>query len=280
MNVPVRPLTLAAAVLSAALALPRAGAAQSFVPQPQWYLLTTDVFDSRAIWVQPAAIATRRESSISVMATANHDTSGTELGQYGVTLASGGVGLGWQHDRTSSGAYSNVYVAGYGGGTAHFSAGAAHRWYRGSNTSDGSWDVGARYAPSTLLELSLVWRDVGSPVVVGDTIKATVVPGAALRLLRGRLRLGADWEMVQSGWGTSAVRAGAAALLPANMALTLRAEFDGNFTTHSVAVGLSWNGTGARVTGFGASVHGAADHVGAWGSAVSAPAAPRRRFSR
>jgi hypothetical protein len=280
-NAPLRPLALAAAVASAAVELPRAAAAQSYVPQPHLYLLTTDVFDGRALWVQPAGLGKRQEASVSLMATADHDTSGTALGQYGVTLASGGVGVGWQHDRMPGGAHGDAFVVGYAGGTPLLSAGFDHRWHRGTNTKDGAWDVGARYSPSTLLELSLVWRDIGSPVVAGDTIRSTVVPGAAVRLLRGRLRFGADWEIVKSGWGTSALRAGAAVILPANLVLTLRSEFNSHFTTRSIAMGLSWSGTRSRVTGFGASVRGAADHVGAWGSMVAdAAAPPRRRFGR
>jgi hypothetical protein len=276
----VRPLALAAAVLSAAVALPRAAAAQSFVPQPQLYLLSTDAFDGRALWVQPAGMAKRREASISALVTAGHDTSGLDLGQYGVTLASGGVGFGWQHDRLSGGEHADAFTLGYAAGNPLVSIGGDRRWYRGTGTKDAAWDAGVRYSPSTLLELSLVWRDIGSPVVVGDTIKATVVPGAAVRLLRGRLRFGADWEMVQSGWGTSAVRAGASVILPANLILTLRSEFDAGFTARSVSFGLSWSGAKARITGFGEAVRGATDRAGVWGSMVADPSAPRRRPGR
>ena len=276
-----RPLALAAAVSCAAVALPRAAAAQSYVPQPQLYLLTTDVFDARALWVQPAGLVKRHESSISAMFTMDHDTSGFGLGQYGVTLASGGVGFGWQHDALAGGAHGDAFVVGYAGGTPRISVGGDHRWHRGTNTKDGAWDAGVRYTPSNLLELSLVWRDISSPVVVGDTIKATVVPGAAVRLFNGHLRVGADWEMVQSGWGTSAVRGGASIVLPASLALTMRTEFDAHFTVRNLAVGLSWGGPTARVTGFGETVHGsAADHVGAWGSIIADPSAPRRRSGR
>lgn len=276
-----RPLALAAAVVSAAAALPRAAAAQSYVPQPQLYLLTTDAFDGRALWVHPAGMAKRRESSISLMATADRDTGGTALGQYGVTLASSGVGFGWQHDQLPGGAHGDAFVVGYAAGNPMISIGGDRRWHRGTNTKDAAWDAGLRYSPSTLLELSLVWRDISSPVVVGDTIRATVVPGAAVRLLGGRLRFGADWEMVQSGWGTSAVRAGATVVLPASLVLMLRSEFDAHFTTRSVSFGLSWNGATARITGFGESVHGdAADHAGVWGSVTADPSAPRRRSGR
>ena len=148
-----RPLVLAAALVSAAVALPRTAAAQSFVPQPQLYLLTTDVFDGRSLWVQPAGLARRRESSVSLMATADRDTSGVTLGQVGATLAGGGVGIGWQHDRVPGGAHSDAIVVGYAGGTPRFALGFDHRWHRGTNTKDGAWDVGARYTASTLLEV-------------------------------------------------------------------------------------------------------------------------------
>jgi hypothetical protein len=271
-----RAFTLAASFFGAAAALPRAAAAQSFVSQPQHYLLTTEAVDGRALWVQPAGLVARHESSVSAMATADRVGGSLALGQYGVTLAAGPLGIGWQHDRLGSAAHGDAFVVGYAVGRPDRSVGFDHRWHRGTNIHSSAWDFGARYAPTSALVFSLVWRDVGSPVI-GDTIRATLVPGAALALLNGRLEIGADWEIVTDGWGSSAVRAGVALTLPARLALGVRAEF-GSFDRRGLAVDLTWNGHAARLTAFRSSVRSDdVDRYGVWAAAVANPQARRRR---
>jgi hypothetical protein len=275
-----RALTLALPLCAAAV-LPGRAAAQSFVPQPQQYMLTTDASDGRALWVQPAGLARRHEASISALVTADRAAGGTRIGQYGATLASGVLAFGWQHDRFSDTVAMNAFVVGLAAGTPVVSLGADRRWYSGTNTKDGSWDVGGRYQPAPALELSLVWRDIGSPVVVGDTIFATLVPGASVSLFGGAVHAGADWEIVTRGWNSSAVRAGVTVPLPAHFGLSLRGELTGNFSARGLALAVTWNGAAARVTGFGSSVRAPdLDRAGLWGAAVSDPARPRRRFGR
>ncbi len=273
-----RATALALWLLGAAAALPGVTAAQSFVPQPQEYLLTTDAGDSRALWVQPAGLTRKREASVSGFLTANRYPGGMQVGQYGATLASGVLAFGWQHDRFSDTVGMNAFVVGIAGGTPTVSVGFDRRWYSGTNTKDGSWDIGGRYLASRFLEASLVLRDITSPVVVGDTVFSTLVPGLAFNLLNGRLRAGADWEIVTRGWGSSAIRAGVTAVLPANLAVNFRAEFNGKLSARGLAVGLTWNGPGARVTAFESSVRAPdVDRAGVWGAAISDPSHPRRR---
>ena len=264
-----------AAFLVAAATLARVAAAQSFVAQPQHYMLTTEAFDGRSLWVQPASLARLKEASISLMFTADNVNGPTLLSQYGVTIASGGFSVGWQHDEDpTSPAKTNAYVAGLGFGGPRASLGGVRRWHQGTNTKDAAWDFGGRVQPGPL-GLSLVWRDVGEPVILGDTIFATLVPGASFQLLSGRAQVGADWEVVTKGWGTSAIRAGAMVVLPRDLALSFRAEFDGGFKTRALALSLSWSSATTRFTGFGAlSRVGGSDHFGAWGSAVANPNQP------
>jgi len=243
-------------------------------------MLTTDATDGRALWVQPAGLARRHEASISGLLTANRGGD-TRIGQYGATLASGVLAFGWQHDRFSDTVSMNTFIVGLAAGTQAVSVGADRRWYSGTNTKDGSWDLGGRYQAGQALELSLVWRDVGSPVVVGDTIFATLVPGAALSLFGGRARAGADWEIVTRGWNSSAVRIGVSAPLPGHLGVSLRGEFTGKFSARGAALAVTWNGPAARITGFGSSVRAPdVDRAGLWGAAVSDPLRPRRRSGR
>ena len=269
---------LAALLATLAALLPGGAAAQSFAAQPHLYLLTTDAFDARALWVQPAGLAARPEASLSGLLTAS--TSGRRtITQYGVTLASRGIGLGWQHDRLPDGSSDNQWAVGLAGGTARITAGIARRWIRGDSTSAAAFDAGVRYAALPSLQLSLAWRDIGSPVVRDTTVRATLVPGIALALFGARAQLGADWEIVTSGWGTSALRAGAAVALPLQLALSVRADFSGSFHARGLALALTWNPARARVTAFASRPSGdGVDQAGAWLSAVQRLGGPRHRF--
>ena len=269
---------LAALLATLAALLPGGVAAQSLSAQPHLYLLTTEAFDARALWIQPAGLAARPEASLSGLITAS--TSGRRtVTQYGLTLASRGIGLGWQHDRLPDGSSDNQWAVGLAGGTARFTAGVARRWIRGDSTNAAAFDAGVRYGARPSLEVSLVWRDIGSPVVRDTTVRATLVPGIALALFRARAQIGADWEIVTRGWGTSALRAGAAVALPLQLALSLRADFSGSLHARGLALALTWNPAGARVTAFASRPAGdGTDQAGAWLSAVQRLGGPRRRF--
>ena len=271
-----------AGLMLAAAALPGAAAAQSFVAQPQHYMLTTDAFDGRALWVQPASLARLKEASIALMFTGTHVDGPLLISQYGATISSGGFGIGWQHDEdAASSDNTNAFIVGWGFGGPRASLGGVRRWHQGTNTKDAAWDFGGRVQPGGLA-LSVVWRDVGQPVILGDTIFTTLVPGAALQLFGGKAQVGADWELVTKGWGTSAIRAGALLDLPRDLALSFRAEFDAPFKTRTLSASLSWSSATTRFTGFGAQSRvGGADYLGAWGQAVTNPNNPAGpRFGR
>ena len=260
---------LVACLAGAAAVFPWTAAAQSFVAQPQHYMLTTDAYDARAVWLQPAGLSRLREASFAGLATA--DGSGG-LSQYGLMLSSGGLGAGWQHDR-KVGNGTDVFTIGYGVGGPRAGLGADHRWYKGSGAHDGSWDFGARFSPAPMLELSVVWRDLGDPVSYVDTlgtphtINSTLVPGAALDLF-GRVRVGAEWEVVTDTWGTSAVRLGASAHLAGALSLAVRGDFSSKFDGRAFALALTWNAPLSRATAFATRVKGGPDHFGSYLAAV------------
>jgi len=268
---------LGLAVAAAASAGP--AVAQALITQPQRYLLTTDVFDGRAVWVQPAGLARRREASIAWSLTGEHRAGTTTLEQYGLTFASSGAALGWQRAELDDGSHVSQWAIGYGGGGPRASAGVTRRWLKGERVHDAVWDVGARYAPKPFLELSATWRDIGSPRVqapdtlptsLDTTYTSTVTPGAALTLLGGRARIAAETDLLTDGWKRRAARAGAAVALPWGLGLHVRAAFDGDLAFRQLAVALTWSGASARITGFGSFPQEGADarYYGVWGSAV------------
>ena len=275
-------MTRAAAVPAAMIVTltlwPATATGQALLTQPQRYALTTDVFDGRALWVQPAGMARRREATVGWSVTADQRGGITTLEQYGLTLVSRGFGLGWQRAELIDDTHVSQWAVGYGAGGPRASLGVTRRWLRGERVQDAVWDIGARVVPRPLLEVSVVWRDIGDPTVRApagvpspqDTsYGSTLLPAAALTLLGGRARLGGEWELVTSSWGTSAVRFGGAVVLPFHLGLQVRAEFAGDFAYRDLAVALTWSAARGRVTGFGAFPQGGgARQFGLWGSAV------------
>ncbi len=274
-----RATAIATSLAAAAAVLPGAAAAQSFAPQPQLYQLSVDAADARAVWLHPAGLSRRREASFGGLLTAERGGTG-RLTQYGLTIASGGLGIGWQHDRRGAAIDNDTWTVGYAVGTVRAGLGVSRSWYRGTGTRDGSFAIGARLAPRPALELSLLVRDAGSPVILGDTLKTTLLPAAALNLFGGRARLGGEWEIVTGEWGTSAVRAGAAASLVAGLAISARGDFSRTLGFRGLAVGLTWGNPRARIAAFGTDVRSDSDAVGAWGALVRSLDAPSRRPGR
>jgi hypothetical protein len=279
----VRPRALAALLLI----LPGPLAGQALTTQPQRYLLTTDAFDGRALWVQPAGLVRRREASIGWSVTGVSRDNVIKLDEVGLTFVSSGLGLGWQHALLLDGSSVNQYAVGFGFGDPRRSVGLSRRWMRGARVSDDAWDVGARAVPVLPLELSIALRDIGSPLVRAatslptdsdTTYFTTLVPGVALRLFGGRARLGGDWEIVTHDWGTSAVRFGLGVVLPFDLGVNVRAEFSPDFNRRDLALAVTWGGGAVRATGFTSNPEDAdARYAGIWASAVRALDQPRRR---
>lgn len=232
------------------------------------YLLTTEASDARALWADPAGLARQMEASLGVELTGDRfDSGGMQLRQWGGTIASHGVAAGWVHDRYPDGTTLNVYDLGLGLGDEQFSAGAAHRWYRGA-VQGSAWDVGIRTNAWDGLDVSLLARNIGSPRLGDSTYWATLVPGALIRFFGGRVQAGGEWEIAPHGWTSVEVRAGGAIALGRGLALLLRADLAPDLKRRGLVVALDFEGSRSRVSAFGL-MPGGANQVDAFGGSAT-----------
>ena len=282
---PRRALALAFHLAAWGWAGPRLAAAQSMVgpfqpAQPARYLLTTDAVDARALWVNPAGLVRQVEASLGADVTADRFAPGTgaRLSQYGATIANRGIAAGWVHDRYQNGPALNIYAVGLGLGDERLSAGITHRWFAGA-LKGSSWDVAARIASREGDQVSLVASNLGSPRLSDSTfLGATLVPGALLSLLAGRLQAAGEWEVATRGWRSQAIRLGGMVAVSPGVALSLRADLSPGFKRRDFALALTLAGPKGRAGGFALLPGGAneVDALGLSGALVTRAAPPRR----
>lgn len=245
-----RALALAAWITLAAVAPLGAAAAQFFPAQPAGYLLTSDASDARALWVNPAGLVRRLEASVGADVAIERTPLDTRVSQYGLVAASRYLAFGWSHNRLSRGTVgggnvvfpvrnSNVYSIGIGLGDPVFSAGVARRWYR-SDRHDAAWDVATRVTVSPRLDLSVVWRDLGSPVVFDTTLEETLVPAVAVTFFGGRLRGAAEWHVATGGWSAREIRTGWTVTAGQRLAFAIRTDLTPGLGRRRAAFAVQW----------------------------------------
>jgi hypothetical protein len=264
---------------------PRVVAAQTdLVPvepaQPARYLFTTNADDARALWVNPAGLVRQVEASLGADLTADRFVPGgsTQLSQYGITIANRGIAAGWVHDRFPNGPSLNTYAVGIGLGDERLSAGVMRRWLAGA-LKGSSWDVALRAGSSDGTQLSLVGRNIGSPRLNDSTfLGATVVPGALVSLLSGRLQAAGEWEVATRGWRSQEIRLGGGVTLSDRVAVSLRADLSPSFQRRGFTLAVTLQGPKGRAGAFALLPGGAneVDALGLSGAFVSRSAPPRR----
>jgi hypothetical protein len=261
---------------AAAGAAPAIG--QVIPAQPARYLLTTEASDARALWVNPAGLARLLEASIGADLTGDRFfPGGSQLSQYGLTLAGRGVAASWVHERFPPRQALNVYAIGVGLGDEEFSAGTTRRWYSGAARGS-TWDAATRVSSADGTQLSLVVRNIGSPRLLDSTYWATLVPGALVSLFTGALQVGGEWAVAPHAWRSIAYRAGGTVALGRGLALLVRADLTPGFKRRGLVVALSFDASGSRAGAFTLLSGGAneVDALGLSGAVVTRSAPPHR----
>jgi hypothetical protein len=163
-------------------------------------------------------------------------------------VASRGLAASWIHDRYPGGPYVNAYAVGFGLGDEAFSGGLTRRWYRGLFAAS-AWDVAVRGALANGVQVSVVARGLDWPFP-DTTYRPTVVPGASVAILDGAAQVGAEWEIATHRWQSQEIRAGGTASLGPQLALAVRVDLAPDLKRRTIVVGLTWNASQARVSGF------------------------------
>jgi hypothetical protein len=264
-----------AAALVMAAAGARPAAAQLYPALAQRYLLTTDVRDERAIWVNPAGLARRIQASLAADVSMDRDAGALRVAQYGVSFMSRNLGFGWKRDRYPGGLGASTYAVGAGLGDDVLGAGVLRRWNQGGQ---GSWDLALRGHATGTIDLSLVWRDVGSPVVRDTVYRSRLVPAVGLRLAGGRFLAGVEEDVAPSLGALGQVRAGATLAL-GPIVVSVRGAFAGAAAGRGIAIAIGLEGASYRGTlvGLVPSGSGGLQTFGASGALVAAPGRPTRR---
>lgn len=266
-------LWAAALVMTAAGATP--AAAQLYPALPQRYLLTTDARDERAVWVNPAGLARRPEASLGADLSADHDAGALRVTQFGIAFLSRNLGFGWKRDRYPGGTAANSYAVGAGSGDELLSGGVVRRWNQGG---EGAWDLALRGRATPLLDVSLVWRDIGSPTVRDTVYRSRLVPAAAVRLAGGRILAGVEGDVAPNLGSVRQVRAGAT-LSIGPVVVSFRGAFGGSAADRgfAVAIGLEAAAYRGTLTGLAPSGAGGFRTFGASGALLAVATGPGRR---
>lgn len=144
------------------------------------YLHPTDVRDARALWVNPAGLAVRREASVFLDLTVGDPGPDGRLRQVTAGFNSRGFAVAYQRDVFDAGVRAHTYRVGLAGSSEHLAAGFAVALYGGDAGGRG-YDVGAVYTPQPTISLGGVIGNLGQPVVRGLRQRTTFVPALTLR---------------------------------------------------------------------------------------------------
>jgi hypothetical protein len=200
----------------------------------------SDLFDARALWVNPGALALTPQASLHLGLSMSDPGSGGRLRQGTVSLNARGLALGYQHDVFAN-SFGDTYRAAVAGGQGGLSGGLAVSLYRDNGKATG-WDAGVVFARNSAVTLAGVLENLGQPVVRGEELPTTLVPSATLHPLGGLLAVSALGRFSAD----SALGFAAAARLTTRgtspLGLLFRIDWDRTFHRTGLTFGLALGG--------------------------------------
>jgi hypothetical protein len=182
------------------------------------------------------------------------------LAQWGVAFNSRGLSLGYQRDRhaddpaTPSDEQRSTDALRFGAGFRfpQGAVGASFTFYRphtGVSSTQRGGDVGLRYRPMPRVDLGAVLRNVGRPLVTGDSIAPlTATLGVGWLAVPSVLQVGLEGSVAErfgtTGYDVS-FRGGLALALPGRLPLGVvtALDFANDFSVTAWALGVSFGGS-------------------------------------
>lgn len=204
------------------------------------YLVATDISDARALWVNPAGLATRPEASVMLDLTVVQPGATGRLGQVTAGFNARGLAFGYQRDNFPTGVHGHTYKLGIAGGSGGFSGGAAVALYHGGTGGGTGWDLGVRYDWPQMVTVGGVIRNIGRPTVRGVRQDVTAVPAVTVRPFGSILALSAQASFASSTAARGyAVEAEAFWPRSPRVGLLARYDTDGSLHARALLFGLS-----------------------------------------
>jgi hypothetical protein len=222
--------------------------AQGVTNRAASYLVPTNVSDARALWVNPAGLATRPEASVLLDLTVVQPGATGRLGQVTAGFNARGLSFGYQRDNSLNGIHGHTFKLGLAANYGKFAGGADLAFHGGANRG-ASWDLGVRYDWLSSLTVGGVIRNIGRPRIFGVRQATSLVPAATLRPFGTVLALSAQ-AIIVSDSSARGYTVEAEVLWPRAPSVGLLARYDTDGSLH------------ARTLLFGLSI-GIRDHVGA-----------------
>jgi len=188
---------LVVAAVAAAVLPVQSSAAQSVRPRSADYLLAASANEVRALWVNPAGLATVVDASVMAEFVLERPVGeGLRLAQWTLGLNSRGISVGYQRDRFEIDPNTGALRFGLAVPFRRGSLGAAMSFYRGSAVEDVSHrgiDLGIRYRPGMLpVDLAAVLQNIGRPTPRDVKQPLTGILAANVSALASHVHLGAE----------------------------------------------------------------------------------------
>ncbi|MDJ0766947.1 MAG: hypothetical protein QNJ97_28490 [Myxococcota bacterium] len=167
-------------------------AGQSTNPRSADYLFAATTNDTRALWLNPAGLAVVPEASVFGEFVLHHQPdSNLRVGQVSLGFNAQGLSFGYQRDRLTIGTSNHTYRLGLARSLRTWAIGVAFSYYN-AGPDDRGIDLGLRYRLLPPVQIGLVLRNIGEPVVRSDTLPLTGVASIGFAALPGVLTLAAE----------------------------------------------------------------------------------------
>ena len=168
-------------------------------PRAKSYLFAATASDARAIWVNPAGLAIFPEASVMASFVVDRKVlqSSYRLGQYTLGFNARGLAFAYQRDRFDGNVRGNTFSFGLGTRLNRGSIGSTFTLYRGGGAKDQGTDFGFRYLLLPGVDLGLVVRNVGRPVVRSVKLPITWVGAIGWAAPSGVIKANAEGTIAE-----------------------------------------------------------------------------------